>query len=79
MLYITSQVLHLQPFYDWPKGVLKNKDFVDFGITHFACAGNIIYLSKEHQLSRACRVVSKRSFLAEVLSCISSISPSLLP
>jgi len=66
-------------FFDWRKGMLKNKDSVDFGITHFACAGNIIYLSKKHQLSQACRDVSKRSFLAEVLSCISSIFPSLLP
>jgi hypothetical protein len=72
--YVTR--IHLQPFL-WltERNVKKKKDFVDFGITHFACAGNIIYLSKKHQLSQACRDVSKRSFLAEVLSCISSISP----
>lgn len=57
---------------------LRNTDFVDFRITHFAYAGNIIYLSKKHQLLQACRDVSKRSFLAEVLSCISSIFPYLL-
>jgi len=77
--YVTSTRFAAFFFFDWQKRMLKNKDSVDFGITHFACAGNIIYLSKKHQLSQACRNVSKRSFLAEVLSCISSISPSLLP
>lgn len=41
---------------------LRNKE--DFGITHFACAGNIIYLSKEHQLSRACRDVCLQTFIS---------------